>query len=76
VRLPEGTYLGWLDCRALGLSEEALHELFFQKARVGLNRGAQFGREGRGHMRLNFGTPRALLDQGLQRISVALRGGA
>ena len=76
VRLPEGTYLGWLDCRALGLSEEALHDLFFRKARVGLNRGAQFGGEGRGHMRLNFGTPRAVLDQGLQRISGALRGGA
>jgi cysteine-S-conjugate beta-lyase len=76
VKLPEGTYLGWLDCRALGLSETALHELFFQKARVGLNRGAQFGRQGEGHMRLNFGTPRAVLDQGLQRISAALRGDA
>jgi len=76
VKLPEGTYLGWLDCRALGLSETALHELFFQKARVGLNRGAQFGRQGEGHMRLNFGTPCAVLDQGLQRISAALRGDA
>ncbi len=73
VDLPEGTYLAWLDCRQLGLTEEELHSLFFQQARVALNRGAQFGDGGRGHMRLNFGTPRQILDQGLERIARALK---
>jgi cysteine-S-conjugate beta-lyase len=74
VDIPEGTYLAWLDCRGLGMTEEELHDFFFKKARVALNRGSQFGREGRGFMRLNFGTPRALLDQGLERITQALKG--
>lgn len=73
VDVPEGTYLAWLDCRQLGLAEDELHRLFFQQARVALNRGSQFGREGSGYMRLNFGTPRALLDEGVQRITGALR---
>jgi cysteine-S-conjugate beta-lyase len=74
VDIPEGTYLAWLDCRGLGMTEEELHDFFFKKARVALNRGSQFGREGCGFMRLNFGTPRALLDQGLERITQALKG--
>ncbi|MFZ4858298.1 MAG: MalY/PatB family protein [Desulfuromonadaceae bacterium] len=73
VDVPEGTYLAWLDCRRLGLTEEELHRLFFEFARVGLNRGSQFGSQGRGFMRLNFATPRATLNEGLERITRALK---
>ena len=76
VAFPEGTYLAWLDCRALRLSDQALHKLFYRQARVAPNRGSQFGRQGEGFMRLNFGTPRAVLNDGLSRIAGALRGGA
>jgi cysteine-S-conjugate beta-lyase len=70
--LPEATYLSWLDCRALGLTEAELVRLFTGTALVGLNRGGMFGESGRGWMRLNFGTTRALLDEGLERIARAL----
>ena len=70
--LPEATYLSWLDCRALGMSDLELVDLFTKKARVGLNRGGMFGESGRGWMRLNFGTTRAILDEGLERIAQAL----
>jgi len=70
--LPEATYLSWLDCRSLGLTESELVRLFTGKALVGLNRGGMFGETGRGWMRLNFGTTRALLEQGLERIARAL----
>jgi len=72
VHPPEATYLAWLDCRGLGLSESELVRFFNQEARVGLNRGGMFGTPGKGWMRLNFGTPRAILDVGLERISTAL----
>jgi len=75
VREPEGTYLAWLDCRDLGLDDTALEAFFSRQARVGLNRGAMFGSLGQGHMRLNFGTPRALLQQGLNRMESALKSG-
>jgi len=50
----EGTYLAWLDCRKMGLSDKELKEFFVFEAKLGLSSGSAFGREGRGFMRLNF----------------------
>lgn len=69
---PEGTYLGWLDCNALSL-DGSPHEFFLKRAKVGLNKGADFGKGGEGFVRLNFGCPRALLEKGLTRMRDALR---
>ncbi len=70
--VPEATYLAWLDCRALGLSDRALRRFFIQKAGLGLNPGLQFGRNGSGFMRLNFALPRARLFEALERLERAL----
>ncbi len=69
----EGTYLAWLDCRGLGLSDEALQRFMIEKAGVALNAGSAFGKEGRRMMRLNFGCPRSLLREGLEQIETAVR---
>jgi len=68
---PEGTYLAWIDCKAAGLVQEP-HKFFLEKARVGLNAGAQFGPGGEGYVRLNFGCPRATLVAALERMRAAL----
>ncbi len=68
---PEGTYLAWIDCKEAGLEQEP-HEFFLEKARVGLNAGAQFGPGGEGYVRLNFGCPRATLVAALERMRAAL----
>lgn len=68
---PEGTYLGWLDCRALDLPVSP-QEFFLKEAKVGLNEGASFGEDGKGFVRLNFACPRALLAEGLERMKAAL----
>ncbi|MBS1250515.1 MAG: Cystathionine beta-lyase PatB [Chloroflexi bacterium] len=67
---PEGTYLAWLDCREMARETgvENPQQFFLNEAKVGLNNGAWFGKEGRGFMRLNFGCPRALLREGLERM--------
>lgn len=70
---PEGTYLAWLDCRELPIKAEKLKEFFVFKAGVGMNDGAQFGKEGSGYQRINFACPRELLQEGLQRIERALK---
>ncbi len=70
---PEGTYLLWLDCRAMGLNDKQLKDFFVQQAGVGLSPGAMFGAEGSGYMRMNIGAPRALIKQALDNISAALR---
>ena len=68
---PQASFLVWLDCRALGLSHDALVDLFVRRARLALNDGAMFGPGGDGFMRLNVGTPRALLLQALQQLTRA-----
>lgn len=69
---PEGTYLAWIDCRAAGLREPP-KDFFLSRGRVAFNAGTDFGPEGEGFIRLNFGCPRQLLLDGLQRMQDALR---
>jgi len=68
---PEGTYLLWLDCRDLHMSDAQLREFFVQQAGVGMNPGTTFGKEGSGFMRLNIAAPRHILAEALQRIARA-----
>ena len=69
---PEGTYLLWLDCRSLGMSDEELQRFFVQDARVGLSPGTVFGMGGSGFMRMNIGTPRRIVAMALEQIKCAL----
>jgi cysteine-S-conjugate beta-lyase len=65
---PEATYLLWLDCRELGMSDAALRDFFIQQCKVGMNPGTVFGEGGSGFMRMNIGTRRALIQQALEAI--------
>ena len=69
---PEASFLVWLDCRELGLAHDDLLDLFVDKARLALNDGEMFGTGGAGFMRLNVGTPRAVLEQAMQRLAAAV----
>lgn len=70
---PEATYLLWLDCKGLGFeSNKELDEFFIKKARLGCNRGVRFGLQCEQYMRLNFGCPRSLLQQGLEQLAQAV----
>lgn len=66
----EGTYLAWIDCRALGLDDRELRERFVD-AGLGLSAGLGFGREGSGFMRLNFAAPYAQMQEAARRVKVA-----
>ena len=68
----EGTYLAWLDCRALGLSKDELYKLFLEKAGVWLQSGADFGLGGEGFLRMNIGCPHGTMREALQRIRAVL----
>lgn len=71
---PQASFLVFLDCRQLGLEQEALERLFADKARLALNTGTTFGEPGRGFMRLNVGCPRAALKQALDQLVEAVNG--
>jgi cystathionine beta-lyase len=68
---PEATYLAWLDCREAGI-EGDVQQFFIEQAGVAFNDGATFGPGGEGFVRLNFGCPRALLTDALERVRGAL----
>jgi cystathionine beta-lyase len=68
---PEGTYLAWLSCHEAGIPGNP-HEFFLKRARVAVNDGAAFGRGGEGFVRLNFGCPRSLLTEALDKMKEAL----
>jgi len=65
---PQGTYLVWVDCRALGLDPAARKELIMGEAKVFLDEGEMFGPEGEGFERFNIACPRTILAEALQRI--------
>lgn len=67
----EGTYLAWVDCRALGMTDPDLNDFFLHKAKVWLDDGPMFGPGGRGFQRFNLACPRATLDAALERILAA-----
>lgn len=69
---PEASFLVWLDCRGLGLTQEKLVDMFVNKARVALNDGEMFGKEGKGLMRLNVAAPRSVIEEIMGRISDAV----
>lgn len=65
---PQASFLVWLDCRAAGLAQTELVNLFVNEARLALNDGAMFGPGGEGFMRLNVGAPRAVVREALERL--------
>lgn len=68
---PQGTYLAWLDCRALPL--DTTPQLFFRRnAKVALTDGGDCGRGGEGHVRFNFALPRPLLVEAVERMADAV----
>src|SRR5205809_139716 len=64
--------LAWLDCRDAAIPGGDPFTFFLETARVALNDGTAFGRSGQGFVRLNFGCPRTILTEGLDRMRAAL----
>ena len=67
----EGTYLQWLDFRALGRSPEALEDFLVRKARWFIDSGADFGKPGEGFVRFNLACPERVLQEALERLKAA-----
>ena len=65
---PQATYMMWLDFNSYGLTEEELWRKMTQEAQLGLNRGKDFGEEGRGFFRINLACPRSTVVEAMQRM--------
>ncbi|WP_422772716.1 MalY/PatB family protein [Plantactinospora sp. WMMC1484] len=78
-RVPEGTYLAWLDCRELALPEGAAGgpadpaEVFLERGRVAVVSGSLFGTGGAGYVRFNLAASPELITEAVRRMAAALR---
>lgn len=70
-RMPDATYLAWLDCRQLGLGDDPA-AVFLERGRVALSNGHAFGTPGTGFARLNFATAQPILIDAVQRMAAAV----
>lgn len=68
----EATYLLWIDCRKLKLADAALQKFMIEEAKVGLNPGSSYGKDGEQFMRINIACPMATLEEGIERIIQAV----
>ena len=71
-KIPEATYLGWVDISAYLPGENELPKFFAEKAGVLLEGGNMFVQNSDGFIRLNVACPRSLLAEGVKRIADAL----
>lgn len=70
---PEGTFLVWLDFSDLDLEVKSLERFLADEARLALNAGYWFGRQGAGYARMTIACPRQMLEEGLSRLAQAVR---
>ncbi|HBK84813.1 MAG TPA: cystathionine beta-lyase [Firmicutes bacterium] len=64
----EGTYLAWVDLRALGMNPTELQHFIRHKARLALDDGYAFGPGGEGFQRFNLACPRSIVEEALLRL--------
>ena len=68
VMKPQGTYLIWLDFSDYQLEHDQLFELLQHQAKLILNDGLSFGKEGKHHARLNAAAPFDVIEEACQRL--------
>lgn len=69
---PQASFLVWIDFSTLGLSHAELVDFMVNRARLAMNDGAMFGKQGEQFMRMNVGLSRSLLHSALQQLSTAI----
>lgn len=69
---PEGTYLAWLDCSGLKLSDAELEDMVVNRAKLWLDGGLMFGEEGSGFQRMNIACPRKILERAMKQLEEAV----
>lgn len=65
---PQASFLIWLDCKKLNLSDSELKDFLVNKAKLGFNHGPTFGPGGEGFQRINIGAPRSILEEAMKRL--------
>ena len=71
-KMPQGTYLAWIDARNVPFTSEEIQNALIKIGKVAIMRGEVYGENGNKFLRLNCGCPRHKLEEGLYRMKVAM----
>ena len=66
---PQASFLVWLDCRKMGLTQDELMKFFSDKGLL-LSNGAMYGQGGEGFVRMNIGCPRKMVKEALGQLTI------
>lgn len=69
---PQGTYLIWLDFKAMNLTKKEMENLIVHRAKLWLDAGHIFGKDGEGFERINIACPRETLQRALEQLHTAV----
>lgn len=70
---PQGTYLVWLNCSQMMLSDKKLRKFFVEEAKLGLSAGISFGKNGSQYMRINCAVPVSTMNKAIKNLTKALK---
>ena len=73
IQKPEATYLLWFDLRDTGIKDSELNKVISEKAKLWLDAGSMFGKEGEGFVRMNAACPWSYLEQGIIRLNETIQ---
>jgi aspartate/methionine/tyrosine aminotransferase len=71
-QLPEGSFYAFPDIRGTGLTAQQFTDHLIDNHSVGVVAGTAFGDLGEGHVRITYAVPDDVLDEGLDRIRLAV----
>lgn len=69
--VPEATYLAWIDCRKLSLTQDELMEFFLEKAKIYVTNGEDYGKSGKGYVRMNVACSKTTMKEAMSRLKKA-----
>ena len=69
----EGTYLLWVNMKALGFKEPELNEFLINKCQFFIDSGLKFGAPGEGYIRINLASPTETLKTALKRLEKGIK---
>lgn len=69
----EATFVAWLDCRRLNLTDKEIEHFFMEDALLWADWGEEYGPGGNGFVRMNIGTTRERLTTALDNLKKAYK---
>ena len=64
----EATFVAWIDCRKLGLTDHEIEKFFVEDALIRADWGEEYGPGGSGFVRLNIATPKSWMEQVIENL--------